>query len=629
MENHTLHWGTKYWGNSWGGLFHFSLPVLSMVGIMYLATLPSWFGIIAPLLAGLGVMLVMIWGGASLEQYGLYNKFNEDEIEHLTGQDTPTANALTLPAFSAFVKRSTFVSVSTLIYFGILLAGSYLYINFGVWFDEQETLRIVFIIGLYASMILMAGLLLSMLYAPSMIRAFYDFKLVQHPEILNTYTVDTFSDFTKPSVQSLLQNSLFYGVILILMMSVQVLGIWADEGQFEDNPFSAGVIITILVMISSGVFLFWSGRRHTKKMNQQAEEDWQAYLDEAKAEYGEDSEEYRELIAIDDKEDNDDEETEYYSVAQQTYNFLSKGFLAILFSLVVMSFGLSWYIDQTPALQPYAEWIFLAVIVFVGGGLIVGLFALSSRRSVEIAPEAEALTEALSQADYDRAVELAETLSQKMSFLEIGGLIIVTYITADQFDKARDVIRYIMTAFKEIPQLENEHLRGEIIWLMGVIYMFEQHYKKALATFERAIDVNPNNLHVYLSRAEVILHTRKNPELAIDDLKKAFAMNQELPVEQQMQLLGDHMLMAWALTRLNRRQEADALMKTVLSKLDDAKPTIKSEAYRIAAHVAIERRSYAGAKTFLGKALDADPNGLNGRLARELQAKLNAIAPSG
>jgi len=380
-----------------------------------------------------------------------------------------------------------------------------------------------------------------------------------------------------------------------------------------------GMLIVILVM---GVALL-GARRYLANFNKMGtEKGWQAYLEAVKAEYGEDSQEYQELI------DPDYAEVLAFQreKIQQSSKLWDKLFIGIMV-ITSLLWLLSYVIPEDTVLTEV-----LALIILAGGGFaILWLGSWYTRQLAHmseryVAPELEPMIEALGRADYETAQHLAATVSKKMSVFDLNNAIIpVVYISAGNFEKAREYIDADM-AFIKKNITHYSSLYSDLLWVTSVMYAAEKDYAKAIQVVDESLTAHENNLFAHMLKAELLLFTRQNTDLALEHINTMLASGETLPQEQQKTLATPMMIKAWILTRLRRRQAADESMKKAFALLEqDVELNIKSETYRFAAHVAIERRSYDVAKTFLAKALDADPNGLNGRLARELQAELNTI----
>ncbi len=264
-------------------------------------------------------------------------------------------------------------------------------------------------------------------------------------------------------------------------------------------------------------------------------------------------------------------------------------------ALVVLFLNL----DRFPMLSFLRGWM-LWVLIF-GGGMYQGLMV-------------RLMNGALRRGDYDRALNVIRWFNfYNPSGIEALRTIGHVLLLAGRYREAEETLR------RSLASGQARASYGSALEFLGDALMEQSRYDEAMRSYEAALYAFPWRRRTYRGMAEMLLRQAKKPEQALEWIEKIIDFD-GLSYRQRKQNgrpQDDYWaLKAWALARLGRRAEvAPAIDRALDATAKNVLPDLATTYYR--AGMAMQALANdAGAREYLARAVELDPRGRRGALAK-------------
>jgi tetratricopeptide (TPR) repeat protein len=265
----------------------------------------------------------------------------------------------------------------------------------------------------------------------------------------------------------------------------------------------------------------------------------------------------------------------------------------------------------------------LAILALVGipVGLIANLVIASRSK---LPDEFASLNDALNRADYTAAKAFVENVLAKLPPLEANYTAARAYASSGDLARAEELCREALRLILAQEAHErNKKLFAQYLGLLGAILVGAGRYQEAEEFLQQGAKLEQGEAHIFISLAEMLLLQNWSPELALDYLEEAFVINEKKLEGERAPMPVAQVLKAWALSRLGKTSEAQALAESALAFADNASVSTKAELHYYAGRLALAQENKSAAETAFKTVIRLDPNGIMAKYAKQLLSQMS------
>jgi hypothetical protein len=564
------------------GLLWFALCVSTLfVGMIFVRSLPL------VLLSEAVVFALIAIVSAYTERHNLKVKQGQAQLQQFVADSASAPAAPTLPSYRQLLERNLIVGVIFLPIFvliGALTLGGLFYVMESA--REGETSR------------QMLRLLLTMFLPIALYGTLFILnrvgKLVDRQLGLGQPSTD--EDQAAREVQKALNQARlpYFGVfvvgsVLVFLMFIRII------------PEGIGFVLLAGLSISFFGWNLWHIRRGPTHM----------IRDAIKTEHGDDSALMREF--------EQQVQLQKQSTMGQMNRLMGFWVIAFMILLLVVVVGAALVLVSLNLNKDQYQAGMVGVLCLMVGVMFGGINLISRFVKSPIEQEGKQIEAALNRADYETALRLTDATIARVPNFETRLPGALAYLNAGKIDEAELMIR---TALVEITQMvSREHgssfhpLLAKGLTVLGAIQLSANRLQDAEETLLKALELEPKDPFTIGNYAEAMLAQGKTPDLALKQIKTA----QKLQSAQHQPPKVVHLVFeAWAQAQLGNPLQADDLMTQAIemAKSREHIPLL-AETYYYGGFVARAQGKHTASAASFNKALNTDPHGLIGKLAKK------------